>query len=83
MPFDCFLGSANLTPKKGKSPQGCADGIWGIESAPTGVRTPASALRGPRPGPLDDGGSGEHSTTHEVHRQQDGDGRPLEGLVMR
>ena len=26
------------------------------ECAPTGIRTPVLALRGPRPGPLDDGG---------------------------
>jgi hypothetical protein len=26
------------------------------ESAPKGIRTPVLALRGPRPGPLDDGG---------------------------
>jgi hypothetical protein len=30
-----------------------------VSSAPTGFRTPVSALRGPRPGPLDDGGAGQ------------------------
>ncbi len=53
-----------------KSPRGCDDGMSLFVGAPTGVRTPVSALRGPRPGPLDDGGSGEHSTIHEVHRQR-------------
>jgi hypothetical protein len=38
--------------------------------APTGFRTPVSALRGPRPGPLDDGGSGSHSTIRVFKRQQ-------------
>ena len=34
-----------------------------IESAPKGIRTPVLALRGPRPGPLDDGGlKRRHST---------------------
>ncbi len=35
---------------------------FALYCAPTGVRTPVSALRGPRPGPLDDGGSGVDST---------------------
>ncbi len=38
--------------------------------APTGFRTPVSALRGPRPGPLDDGGSESHSTIRVFKRQQ-------------
>ena len=38
--------------------------------APTGFRTPVSALRGPRPGPLDDGGSEGHSTIRVFERQQ-------------
>jgi hypothetical protein len=54
-----------------------------MTGAPTGVRTPVSALRGPRPGPLDDGGGGEHSTTRAFHRQQDDGGEPLEGFVVR
>ena len=28
---------------------------WGVEGAPTGIRTPVLALKGPRPRPLDDG----------------------------
>ena len=45
--------------------------LWKItytQCAPTGVRTPVLALRGPRPGPLDDGGhlgSVRDSTTRE------------------
>lgn len=37
-----------------------------IEGAPTEIRTPVLALKGLRPGPLDDGGwrlSGEHCNT--------------------
>ena len=46
--------------------------------APTGVRTPVSALRGPRPRPLDDGGNEGHSTIWVFKRQQRGmlRGRP-------
>ena len=29
------------------------------QSAPTGIRTPVLALKGPRPSPLDDGGAGK------------------------
>ena len=38
--------------------------------APTGSRTPVSALRGPRPGPLDDGGNAGHSTIVARERQR-------------
>ena len=34
-----------------------------IKNAPNEVRTRVSALRGPRPGPLDDGGERQNSTT--------------------
>lgn len=33
-----------------------------IENASTEIRTPVLALKGPRPGPLDDGGNGLNST---------------------
>jgi hypothetical protein len=33
-----------------------------LNGAPTGIRTPVLALKGLRPGPLDDGGSGKDCT---------------------
>ena len=36
-----------------------------MPGAPTGIRTPVLALKGLRPGPLDDGGIEPHCTIHE------------------
>ena len=36
-----------------------------MHGAPTGIRTPVLALKGLRPGPLDDGGIEPHCTIHE------------------
>ena len=38
--------------------------------APNGNRTRVSALRGPRPGPLDDGGLGGQNSTTSTQRRQ-------------
>jgi hypothetical protein len=52
-PTDC--PTASLRRRK---PAGGA----GFVSTATGIRTPVSAVRGRRPSPLDDGGSGGHSS---------------------
>ena len=52
------LANENKTPPPSNDGGGVLpDGIaLGVGSAPTEIRTPVLALRGPRPSPLDDGG---------------------------
>src|SRR3990172_9588878 len=50
-----FYAASSTTTSQKENPRLIA-GLMPTANAPKGTRTPVSALRGPRPGPLDDGG---------------------------